>query len=145
MENAISNLLRQIPNTIMITSSLDITPFLNFTPDLQFLSLRTCDSSKTLSSKIGLRSLKKLHTINFRNCYDLEHIPSEIGNLPNLRRIELEDCIKIQTLPESLAKIPTLKGIILGPNLQHEYPDLTIPHNLEPYVHYRSENDYLMI
>lgn len=145
MENAISNLLSQIHNTIMITSSLDITPFLNLTPDLQFLSLRICNSSKTLSPKIGLPSLKKLHTINFRNCYNLEYIPPEIGNLPNLRKIELEDCPKIQTLPESLAKIPTLKGIILGPNLPLEYPNLIISPSLEPYIHYRSENDYLMI
>lgn len=145
MESAIINLLEEIPNVYMIQSSVDITPFLHLTPDLRLLLLESCKSAKFLSPKIGLRSLEKLHTLHFRGCDDLEQIPNEIGNLPNLRRIELEACISVQTLPESLAKIPTLKGIILGPSLEIEYPNLSIPPDLYPYIHYRSEKDSNMI
>ncbi len=145
MKSAIIEVLSNVPNIQTITSSIDITPFLDLTPKIELLLLESYTIPKTLSPKIGLRSLKKLHTLYFRFCRNLEHIPSEIGNLPNLRRIELEDCPKIRTLPESLAKIPTLKGIILGPNLLLEYPNLTIPPILEPYIHYRSEKGYDMI
>lgn len=145
MESAIKNLLEKMPDVMMIQSSVDITPFLNLTPKLHLLLLQSCKSTKILSPKIGSPLLKNLNVLHFRGCDDLEHIPIEIGNLPNLRRIELEACINIQTLPESLAKIPTLKGIILGPNLPIEYPNLTIPPSLYPYIHYRSEKDSQMI
>jgi len=78
MESAIKKLLEKMPDAYMIQSSVDITPFLHLTPDLRLLLLESCESTKFLSPKIGLRSLKKLHTIHFRGCDDLEQIPNEI-------------------------------------------------------------------
>lgn len=111
MELAISNLLRQIPNTIMITSSLDITPFLDLTPDLKFLSLHSLVTTKNLSPKIGLRSLKKLHTIHFRTCNELEKIPPEIGDLPNLQSLVFEVCPNLKEIPPEVGKLPNLREL----------------------------------
>ena len=108
MESAIINLLEKIPDAVMIQSSVDITPFLDLTPDLQFLSLTSCKSTKTLSPKIGFRSLKKLHTLMFISCIDLEHIPAEIGNLSNLHSLVFEDCPNLIEIPPEIGNLPNI-------------------------------------
>jgi len=111
MESAIVNLLSKIPDIHVLISSVDITPFLNLTPDLLYLSLERCKSTKILSPKIGLPSLKKLYTIRFWICDDLEHIPPEIGNLPQLKSLVFEVCLNLKEIPTEIGNLPNLREL----------------------------------
>ncbi len=124
MESAIIGLLEKIPNVLTIQSSVDITPFLDITPDLLLLCLESCNTTKTLSPKIGLCSLKKLHTLYFRGCNDLECIPPEIGNLPNLKYLIFESCSNLKKIPTEIGNLPNLCELrIIFCNNLHTLPD----------------------
>ncbi|MHA1720846.1 MAG: hypothetical protein ACTSWX_02465 [Promethearchaeota archaeon] len=110
MKPYVENIIKTVPNITGIDSSADITPFLNYTPDLAFLNLSGVPNMRNFSPNIW--TLKKL-VVLYISAPKIREIPDEIRFLTELKKFELGDCDSLVKISPFIVKLPKLKTLLI--------------------------------
>ncbi|XP_016495689.2 disease resistance protein Roq1 isoform X2 [Nicotiana tabacum] len=95
------------------------TPNFSEIPNLQRIILKSCLSLKDVHPSIG--NLKKLVSLNMKNCKNLKFLPSSI-QMESLECLNLSGCEKLDTLPEIRGNMELLSELLLGRTAIRELP-----------------------
>lgn len=91
-------------------------PRLSRAPNLELLDLEGCESLLSISH--SLCYLKKLVSLNLKDCSNLESVPSTV-ELESLEVLNLSGCSKLETFPDIS---PNVKELYLGGTMIQEIP-----------------------
>ncbi|CAH8286816.1 unnamed protein product [Eruca vesicaria subsp. sativa] len=102
--------------TMRLSYSHQLTKIPRLSKNLEFLDLEGCKSLVSISQSICY--LKKLVSLNLKDCSNLESVPSTV-DLDSLEVLNLSGCSKLENFPETS---PNVKELYLGGTMLQEIP-----------------------
>ncbi|KAH9549420.1 hypothetical protein CY35_10G019000 [Sphagnum magellanicum] len=81
--------------------------------NLKHLDLSNCYKLESLPGEIG--NLRQLTHLHLKSCGNLKSLPRKIGNLRQLTHLDLHHCDKLESLPKEIGKLTQLTHL----DLQH--------------------------
>ncbi|XP_056159787.1 disease resistance protein L6-like [Syzygium oleosum] len=84
------------------------TPSFSGCPNLERLTFEQCSNLRKIDDSIG--KLKCLIYLRIYDCFGLEDLPKEIGDLVNLQHFSVQEC-KVKKLPSSIWKLKLLREV----------------------------------
>ncbi|PPS14112.1 hypothetical protein GOBAR_AA06445 [Gossypium barbadense] len=101
------------------TKLVDVHPLIGVLKSLKLLNLRDCKSLRSLSTKIGMESLK---TIILSGCSSLVRFPEIDGKMERLKTLDLSGCYRLENLSENLQHAKFLEELDLSGTVIIEPP-----------------------
>jgi len=98
-----------------------------FAPKLQILLLNGNEQLEVMPKQF-LKGIQNLKVLDLSNCFKLEFLPKELGNLNQLTHLVLWACLNLKYLPKELGKLTQLIHLDLGCCLKLEKLPKSIRH-----------------